>query len=74
MEEYGRDREDTDGNIIWRMRSDAGYLTLHTHSEYDILIASPWQQWLRQSTSVLRYTYIVLLLSVKDTTYALCQE
>jgi len=28
-----------------------------THSEYLILIALPWQQWLRERASVLRYTY-----------------
>jgi hypothetical protein len=30
----------------------------NTHSEYLILIAFPLQQWLQESTSVLRYTYI----------------
>ena len=30
----------------------------NTHSEYEILIAFPLQQWLQERTSVLRYTYI----------------
>jgi len=30
----------------------------HTHSEYAIIIAFPRQQWLRERTSVLRYTNI----------------
>jgi len=29
-----------------------------THSEYVIFIAFPWQQWLRERVSMLRYTYI----------------
>jgi len=27
-----------------------------THSEYAIVIAFPWRPWLRERTSVLRYT------------------
>jgi len=34
------------------------------HSEYVILIAFPRQQWLRERNSVLRYTYMPLLLAV----------
>jgi hypothetical protein len=31
-----------------------------THSEYVVLIAFPWQQWLRERVSMLRcYAYIV---------------
>jgi hypothetical protein len=29
-----------------------------THSEYAIVIAFTWQQWLRDPASTLRYTYI----------------
>jgi hypothetical protein len=32
------------------------------HSEYIILIAFPQQQWLHESASVLRYTYITFVL------------
>ena len=32
------------------------------HSEYVILIACPLQQWLQESASALRYTYIVCLV------------
>jgi hypothetical protein len=31
-----------------------------THSEYVILIAFPWRQWLRERASVLCYTYYIL--------------
>jgi hypothetical protein len=31
-----------------------------THSEYVILIAVPWQQLLRERSSLLRYTYTIL--------------
>jgi hypothetical protein len=41
-------------------------LTLHTHSEYVILIAVPRQQWLRERASTLRYTHIAYL--------AFCEE
>jgi hypothetical protein len=34
----------------------------HTHSEYVILIAFPQQQWLHESASELRYTYIASLV------------
>ena len=33
-----------------------------THSEYVILIAFPWQQWLREHPSMLRYMYIACLV------------
>jgi hypothetical protein len=44
---------------IWRMRN-ACWITkaTNTHSEYVILISFPPQQWLHESASVLRYTYI----------------
>jgi hypothetical protein len=32
-----------------------------THSEYVILTAFPLQQWLHQSASMLRYTYVACL-------------
>jgi hypothetical protein len=50
---------------IWRMRF-ACWITkaahtharAHTHREYVIRIAFPLQQWLRERTLMLRYTYI----------------
>jgi hypothetical protein len=46
----------TDDNILLRMRC-ACWVTkaTDTRSEYDILIAFPWQKWLRERASVLRY-------------------
>jgi hypothetical protein len=34
----------------------------NTQSEYVILIVYPLQQWLRENTSMLRYTYIACLV------------
>jgi len=34
----------------------------NTHLEYVIVIAFPLQQWLHQSASMLRYTYIACLV------------
>jgi hypothetical protein len=45
---FGRTKQTTDDNIIQHMRF--AYWTskaTDTHSEYEILIAFPWQQWLR---------------------------
>jgi len=43
---------------IWRMRF-ACWITkaTNTHSEYVILTAFPWQQWLRESAPILRHPY-----------------
>jgi hypothetical protein len=61
VEKYGTARQDTDDNIIRRMRF-ACWVTkaTDTHSEYLILVAFPRQQWLRERASMLRYTYIAL--------------
>jgi len=63
VEKYGRARQAIDDNITWRMLI-ACWITkaTDTDSEYVILIAFPLQQWLRESASVLRYTYIVCLV------------
>ena len=37
--------------------------TTVTHSEYAILIAFRWQQWLRERATVLRYAYTLCLVS-----------
>ena len=58
MKKHGRTRQATDDNKIRRMRF-ACWITkaTNTPSEYLILIAFPWQQWLRERASMLRYTY-----------------
>jgi hypothetical protein len=65
---YGRGRQATDVNIIWRMRV-AVWISkaTNTHSEYIILTAFPRQQWLHEHSSVLRYTYIASLVYVNNT-------
>jgi hypothetical protein len=68
VEKYGTARQATDDNIIWRMRFACWVTARDTHSEYVIHIAFPWQQWLRERVSVLRYTYIAYLVSLR--TYA----
>jgi hypothetical protein len=63
----GRARQATDNNIIWRMRF-ACWITkaTDTHSQYIMLIAFPRQQWLRESTPMLRYTYIACLVTFME--------
>jgi hypothetical protein len=63
VEKYGTARQTTDDNIIRRMRFTC-WITkaTDTHWEYVILIAFPLQQWLRESASVLRYTYTASLV------------
>ena len=58
MEKRCRVGEATDANITGRMRF-AYWITkaTNTYSEYVILIAIPWQQWLRGHASTIRYTY-----------------
>jgi hypothetical protein len=55
LEKYGTARQDTDDNIIRRMRF-ACWITkaTDTHSKCAIVIAFPWQQWLRKCASILR--------------------
>jgi hypothetical protein len=49
VEKYGTAGQATDDNIIWRMRF-ACWITksTDTHSIYVLIIAFPWQQWLRE--------------------------
>jgi hypothetical protein len=63
VEKYGTARQATDDNIILRMRF-ARWITkaTDTHSQYVILIAFPWQQWLRERASMSRQTYIICLV------------
>jgi hypothetical protein len=66
MEKYGRARQTTHDNMIWCMRF-ACWITkaTDTHSQYVILTASPWQQWLRERPLMLRYTYNACLVCIK---------
>ena len=60
---YCRARQAADGITIRRMRVVCFISKApDTHSEYVILIAFPLQQWLHESTLVLRYTYIACLV------------
>jgi hypothetical protein len=55
---YSRAGQTTDNNIIRHMRSESR-ITKATaiHSEYGILIAFTWQQWLRERATMLRSAY-----------------
>ena len=53
---------------IWHMRiacwiTKITHTHTHTHTEYVLRFAFPLQQWLQEGASMLRYTYIVCLLS-----------
>ena len=48
----------------WRRLALYGYMRTHAHSECVILTAFPRQQWLRERTSMLRYTYIACLATI----------
>jgi hypothetical protein len=60
VEKYGTAGQATDGTIIRRMRF-ACWITkpTDTHSEYVILIVFPWQEWLCERGSMLRYGTII---------------
>ena len=60
MEKYGE--PDRPQMTTRRMRC-ACWITKakNTHSEYVILIAFPWQQWLRERASMLRYSTLWLV-------------
>jgi len=48
---------------IWRMYITCWILKAkNTHSASVIIIVLPLQQWLKESTSMLRYTYVVCLV------------
>jgi hypothetical protein len=65
VEKYDR-KQATDVNIIRHMRF-AFWITkaTDTHSQDVILIAFPRQQWLRESASMLRFTYIACLVFLR---------
>ena len=65
MAKCGRTRQATEDNIIRRMRS--AFWTpkaTNTHSEYVIPVAFPLQQWLKERSSMLRYTYIAHIVVI----------
>ena len=69
MEKYVRARHATD-RVMWCRKDGFGMLdnlgkSTDVHSEYVILFACPWHQWLNARTSVLYYTYIVCLVSIQ---------
>ena len=67
MEKCGRAGQDTDDNIIQRMRI-ACWITkaTDTHSKYEYVIPDAFlqQQLLPESASLLRYTYIACLVYI----------
>jgi len=67
VEKCGRTGQDTDDNIMWSMHNECRITNAtDMHSEYAMIIAFPWQQWLREraSTSFTR-TYIACLFTVQ---------
>jgi len=55
------------GQAIWRLR--VAYClpkTTNTHSVYVILIDFPRQQWFRERASILRFTHIAYLVSLRS--------
>ena len=60
VEKYGTAGQATDDNIIRRTRIACWKpKATNTHSEYEILIAFPQQQWLQVRASVLGYTFLL---------------
>ena len=66
MEIYGRPRQTTD-NIITRRMHFACWIAkaTNTHPEYALLVAFPERQCLRKRASMLCYTYIACLVTLK---------
>jgi hypothetical protein len=63
MEKFGTTREATDDNITRHMRFACWITTVtHTPSKCVILIVFSRQQWLRERSFLLRYTYITCLV------------
>ena len=60
---YDKARQATDDTIIQRVRFTC-WITkaTDTQSEYLVDIAFPWQKWVREGATVLRYTYIACLV------------
>ena len=60
MKKHGTARQPTDGSIMRRMHFACWtiWARIDTDSLYFILIAFPWQQWLRERASILPYTVL----------------
>ena len=70
VKKYCRAGQATEDDIIRRMRFVYGITkATNTHSEYVILLAFPWQQWLHERASILLYTFIFVTLHVKLETF-----
>ena len=55
---------------IWRLRILCWIpRATNTHSDYVKLTAFPLQQWMHLSASILRFMYIVCLVTVYNCTY-----
>ena len=70
MEKIGRAKEATDNSIIRRRKytivlPDNKGNNADTHSEYLVVIAFPRQEWLRERTLILRYTYTACFAQFK---------
>jgi hypothetical protein len=58
------DQQATDDNIIRRMRF-ACWMSVATHTHtIGLCNTFPWQHWLRERASLLRYTYIACLIGL----------
>ena len=65
---YGKARQATDENIIRRMPVQSWIKKAkNTQIKYMIVIAFPWQQWLCDRASVLRFMYIACVVLFYDT-------
>ena len=64
VKKYSKAGQIADDNLAHAlcMLGNYGYTYKHTHPEYVILIAFPWQQWLHKRASVLRYAYLACFL------------
>jgi hypothetical protein len=62
VENYDKVRQATDYSLVQSMRIVCRLpRATDTHSEYEMLLAFPSLQWLRERASVLRRAYIVCL-------------
>jgi len=65
MAKCGRTGQATEDNIVRRMRSAFwAPKATNTQSEYVIPVAFPLQQWLKERSSMLRYTYIAHIVVI----------
>jgi hypothetical protein len=65
VEKYYKAKQSTEGNTIRRMRFACWIpKATNTHSEYITLVAFPQQQWLSESASTLRHTYLNCLVLI----------